>query len=217
MKRGGRGSEMVDLINLQQQRLDDVVSDELKPRVPKMVHHIFLLADEEVVDNDHVLTPFDQMVHQVALDEPCRVVGTTIWSLILTQSHPCKSATLRTSQFENDLFHPSRTANFTYAGQSDNLYKLLKSRSSQNPPVSDSWAQPAADTRQAYSPVYIGPQDGLMQADKIDSLPGQPDGGVDFYQYAGYVTVDPKKLEGHCSITLSSPHRVLLLIHWFYG
>ncbi|KAK2989538.1 hypothetical protein RJ640_016662 [Escallonia rubra] len=80
---------------------------------------------------------------------------------------------------------------FTYAGQSDNLYKLLKSRSSQNPPVSDSWAQPAADTKQDYSPVYIGPQDGLMKADKIDSLPGQPD-GVDFDQYAGYVTVDPK-------------------------
>ncbi|KAK3032219.1 hypothetical protein RJ639_036149 [Escallonia herrerae] len=81
---------------------------------------------------------------------------------------------------------------FTYAGQSDNLYKFLKSRSSQNPPVSDSWAQPAIDTRQAYSPVYIGPQDGLMQADKIDSLPGQLDGGVDFDQYAGYATVDPK-------------------------
>ncbi|KAK3003191.1 hypothetical protein RJ639_019920 [Escallonia herrerae] len=74
---------------------------------------------------------------------------------------------------------------FTYAGQSDNLYKLLESRSSQNPPVSDSWAQHAADKRQAYSPVYIGSQDGLMEADKIDSLPGQPDGGVDFDQYAG--------------------------------
>ncbi|KAK2998533.1 hypothetical protein RJ639_022818 [Escallonia herrerae] len=66
------------------------------------------------------------------------------------------------------------------------------SRSSQNPPVSDYWAQSIADTGQAYSPVYIGPQDGLMQADKIDSLSGQPDGGVDFDQYAGYVTVDPK-------------------------
>ncbi|XP_077214299.1 serine carboxypeptidase 1-like [Tasmannia lanceolata] len=42
-----------------------------------------------------------------------------------------------------------------------------------------------------YSPVYVSPQDGLMEADKIDKLPGQP-GGVNFDQYAGYVTVDPK-------------------------
>lgn len=40
------------------------------------------------------------------------------------------------------------------------------------------------------SPVYIGPQDGLKELDKIDNLPGQPD-GVDFDQYSGYVTVDP--------------------------
>ncbi|XP_077212800.1 serine carboxypeptidase 1-like [Tasmannia lanceolata] len=42
-----------------------------------------------------------------------------------------------------------------------------------------------------YSPVYVSSQDGLMEADKIDKLPGQPD-GVNFDQYAGYVTVDPK-------------------------
>lgn len=29
-----------------------------------------------------------------------------------------------------------------------------------------------------------------MQEDKIDALPGQPE-GVDFDQYAGYVTVNP--------------------------
>lgn len=39
--------------------------------------------------------------------------------------------------------------------------------------------------------MYAAPQDGLMQADKIEKLPGQPD-GVDFDQYAGYVTVDPQ-------------------------
>ncbi|KAK2992307.1 hypothetical protein RJ640_020300, partial [Escallonia rubra] len=41
------------------------------------------------------------------------------------------------------------------------------------------------------SPVYVGPQDGLKDGDEIESLPGQPD-GVDFKQYSGYVTVDPK-------------------------
>lgn len=43
---------------------------------------------------------------------------------------------------------------------------------------------------ETYSPVYSGPQDGKMEADKITELPGQPD-GVNFDQYAGYVTVDP--------------------------
>jgi len=42
-----------------------------------------------------------------------------------------------------------------------------------------------------YKPVHIEPQAGLMQTDKIDALPGQP-AGVDFDQYAGYVTVDPE-------------------------
>ncbi|KAA3484646.1 serine carboxypeptidase II-3-like isoform X2 [Gossypium australe] len=40
------------------------------------------------------------------------------------------------------------------------------------------------------SPVYVGSQKGMMQSDKINALPGQPE-GVDFDQYAGYVTVDP--------------------------
>ncbi|KAI3708026.1 hypothetical protein L2E82_37027 [Cichorium intybus] len=42
----------------------------------------------------------------------------------------------------------------------------------------------------SYSPVYVGPQDGLKDIDKISSLPGQPT-GTDFDQYSGYVTVDP--------------------------
>lgn len=41
-----------------------------------------------------------------------------------------------------------------------------------------------------YSPVYVGSQDGLKEADKVESLPGQPDGAT-FEQYSGYVTVDP--------------------------
>ncbi|KAF8377516.1 hypothetical protein HHK36_030898 [Tetracentron sinense] len=41
-----------------------------------------------------------------------------------------------------------------------------------------------------FSPVYVAPQDGLKAADKIESLPGQPNGAL-FDQYSGYVTVDP--------------------------
>lgn len=40
-----------------------------------------------------------------------------------------------------------------------------------------------------YSPVYMAPQHGLKEADKIMGLPGQPE--VSFLQYSGYVTVDP--------------------------
>ncbi|CAI9769923.1 unnamed protein product [Fraxinus pennsylvanica] len=41
-----------------------------------------------------------------------------------------------------------------------------------------------------YSPVYIASQKGLKEADEILTLPGQPK--VNFSQYSGYVTVDPK-------------------------
>ncbi|KAK4348789.1 hypothetical protein RND71_031544 [Anisodus tanguticus] len=40
------------------------------------------------------------------------------------------------------------------------------------------------------SPVHFGPQNSLKENDKIEKLPGQPE-GVDFNQYSGYVTVDP--------------------------
>lgn len=40
------------------------------------------------------------------------------------------------------------------------------------------------------SNAYVGRQDGLKDADKINALPGQPD-GLNFKQFSGYVTVDP--------------------------
>ncbi|KAK6916474.1 Peptidase S10, serine carboxypeptidase [Dillenia turbinata] len=49
----------------------------------------------------------------------------------------------------------------------------------------------AVSKSEEYMPVHVAPQAGLKQADKIEILPGQPD-GVDFDQYSGYVTVDPK-------------------------
>ena len=39
--------------------------------------------------------------------------------------------------------------------------------------------------------LFRSPQEGLKQVDKILGLPGQPS-GVNFDQYSGYVTVDPK-------------------------
>ncbi|PIA46394.1 hypothetical protein AQUCO_01500136v1, partial [Aquilegia coerulea] len=75
-----------------------------------------------------------------------------------------------------------------HANQITYLDKLMKFRKSTNPPNSDAW--PHLDISSEYSPVYISPQDGLMEADKIDAMPGQPQ-GVNFDQYSGYVTVDP--------------------------
>ena len=75
--------------------------------------------------------------------------------------------------------------------QADNLYRLIKSKRLK----SRSQAELQADDEEYYysaTKTYINPQQyDLMLADKIKWLPGQPD-GVDFDQYAGYVTVDPK-------------------------
>ncbi|KAF7137829.1 hypothetical protein RHSIM_Rhsim07G0231200 [Rhododendron simsii] len=75
------------------------------------------------------------------------------------------------------------------ANQGDNLSKLIKSRKSENTPNAGTWVALEFANKE-YSPVCVGNQSGSMDADKIDALPGQPE-GVDFNQYAGYVTVDP--------------------------
>lgn len=63
-------SEMVDLVDFKQERLDDVVSDELEIRVTKVVHHVFFPSREEIIYNDHAVAPRDQTVHEVRPDEP---------------------------------------------------------------------------------------------------------------------------------------------------
>ncbi|XP_040966488.1 serine carboxypeptidase 1-like [Gossypium hirsutum] len=57
----------------------------------------------------------------------------------------------------------------------------------------------------------IEPQDGKMEADEIDALPGQPD-GVDFDQYAGYVTVDQKAGRALFYYFVESPRNSCLII-----
>ncbi|XP_065865138.1 serine carboxypeptidase 1-like [Euphorbia lathyris] len=74
------------------------------------------------------------------------------------------------------------------ANQVDNLDRLLLSKRSKNPPVPHPWPELHATEDLA---VHIESQDGLMQANKIVSLPGEPD-GVDFDHYSGYVSVDSK-------------------------
>ncbi|KAF5789941.1 putative carboxypeptidase D [Helianthus annuus] len=66
--------------------------------------------------------------------------------------------------------------------QTDKLFELIKSKRSAVP---NTWT-----VSDEYTPVYIAPQDGLAQVDKIFALPGQPE-GVSYNQYSGYVTVNP--------------------------
>ena len=79
--------------------------------------------------------------------------------------------------------------NINEANQAERLRELTKSKSysSSN---SEYDFLPELLSTESLSPVYIGRQDGMMEADRIDALPGQPE-GVDFDQYGGYVTVDP--------------------------
>ncbi|KAI3785499.1 hypothetical protein L1987_44618 [Smallanthus sonchifolius] len=69
--------------------------------------------------------------------------------------------------------------------QISSLNKLIKSRRSGNPPHAESWTKQDISN---LSPAHIVPQEGSMEADRIDKLPVQPE--VDFDHYAGYVTVD---------------------------
>ncbi|KAE9458523.1 hypothetical protein C3L33_09574, partial [Rhododendron williamsianum] len=69
------------------------------------------------------------------------------------------------------------------ANQADSLNKLItESRKSENPPNAEPWAESSGSAK-VYSPVNVGNQLGTMEGDKIDFLPGQPE-GVDFDQYA---------------------------------
>lgn len=79
--------------------------------------------------------------------------------------------------------------NTNEAKQADQLLKLVKSRRSPIYARYTSWLR-SLSRKPSFSNVYVSPQDGMMEADKIEKLPGQPN--VDFDQYSGYVTVDPK-------------------------
>ncbi|XP_030950498.1 serine carboxypeptidase II-3-like [Quercus lobata] len=106
---------------------------------------------------------------------------------------------------------------FCNSSQTDNLFELLKSRKSQNPPNTELWVE-LDNNDNSFSTVYIGPQDGFKKADKINALPGQPK-GVDFDQYAGYITVDPKAGRALFYYFVESPHNSATkpLVLWLNG
>ena len=69
MHRRCRARQMVDLIHLQQNRLDNVMPNELKPRIPKQMNHILLPARKEIINDDHIITSGDKLIHQMTPDE----------------------------------------------------------------------------------------------------------------------------------------------------
>ncbi|KAL5830694.1 hypothetical protein ACOSQ4_016048 [Xanthoceras sorbifolium] len=106
--------------------------------------------------------------------------------------------------------------------QADFLDGLLKSKRSKNNPQPQPhlWAEAELENKQEYfSGVFMGDQDGLMEADKIYKLPGQPDDGVDFNQYSGYVTVDPNEGKALFYYFVESPHNSSTnpLLLWLNG
>ena len=71
-RRRGTG-QVVDLFGLQEQRLHDVVPNQLEPRMVDQAPDVLLAAGEEIVDADHLLATLDQPLTKMAAQEP----GTT--------------------------------------------------------------------------------------------------------------------------------------------
>ncbi|TKY57781.1 Serine carboxypeptidase II-3 [Spatholobus suberectus] len=89
--------------------------------------------------------------------------------------------------------------------QGEYLYKFIRSRRAQK--ISHGEASMATNGGAGhFSKVYVvEEQSGLMEGDKVKALPGQPQ-GVDFDQYAGYVTVDAKAGRALFYYFVESPH-----------
>ncbi|KAK7401236.1 hypothetical protein VNO78_12566 [Psophocarpus tetragonolobus] len=107
-------------------------------------------------------------------------------------------------------------SSYIKASHANKLDELILSRISQKPLVTLSWAE--EDALKMDSSAYVAPQEGLRQADKIVTLPGQPK-GANFDQYAGYVTVDPKAGRSLFYYFVESPHNSSAkpLVLWLNG
>ncbi|KAL3514534.1 hypothetical protein ACH5RR_027251 [Cinchona calisaya] len=74
-----------------------------------------------------------------------------------------------------------------------------------------------SDTSAKALPVFVSPQDGLKENDKIERLPGQPDHGVDFNQYSGYVKVDSQRALFYYFVESPKNSYSKPLLLWFNG
>ena len=69
MHRGGRASQVIDLIHLQEYWFNHIVTNELEPRIPKVVNHILLPSREEIIDHDNVVSSSNELIHQMTPDK----------------------------------------------------------------------------------------------------------------------------------------------------
>lgn len=69
MNRGSGASQVVNLIDLQQNGFHDIMSNELKPGIPEMMHHVLLPAGEEIINDNHIVASLHQLIDQMATDE----------------------------------------------------------------------------------------------------------------------------------------------------
>lgn len=106
--------------------------------------------------------------------------------------------------------------NTNRTNKADQLRRFLNSKSSESFLQSDSWAD--LDAAEPVLPVYVSRQAGLMEVDKIKALPGQPK-DVNFSQYSGYATVDPKKGRALFYYFVESPYNSSMkpLVLWLNG
>lgn len=60
---------MVNLINLEEYRLNHIVTNELKPRIREQMNQILLPPREEVINHDHFISPPYKLIHEMTPDE----------------------------------------------------------------------------------------------------------------------------------------------------
>uniref|UniRef100_A0A182ILJ5 Uncharacterized protein n=1 Tax=Anopheles atroparvus TaxID=41427 RepID=A0A182ILJ5_ANOAO len=69
VRRAGRAGQVVDFVHLDEQRVHDVVVDQLEVFVPQPVLDVTFPPGKEVVHHDHFVTLHHQIVDQVRTDE----------------------------------------------------------------------------------------------------------------------------------------------------
>ncbi|PKA49127.1 Serine carboxypeptidase II-3 [Apostasia shenzhenica] len=123
------------------------------------------------------------------------------------------------STYEFDSRARQWTAVMPYPVSSNEAYHLqqfINSPESSKSTREDLWRLLASESRAPE--LHVSPQDGLMEANKINALPGQPQ-GVNFDQYAGYVTVDSSAGRALFYYFAEAPHEpnAKPLVLWLNG
>lgn len=69
MNRRRRTGQMIDLIDFKQNRFNNIMSNELKPRIAKTVNKVFFPPGKEIINNNNLITPLKKLIHQMTADK----------------------------------------------------------------------------------------------------------------------------------------------------